>query len=76
MKCGYCYSCHGAVLPTEELSSHLQPQQRKALDVYGKESEPICSYRTCRHKFSLHNTRRCRCSHALYYAIGLSLGLE
>ena len=68
MKCGHCYNCH-----IVSLAEHSQQQQTKALDVYGQETEPICSYRTCRHKFSLHNTRRCRCHHAVNYAIGVSL---
>jgi hypothetical protein len=71
MKCGYCYNCHNVLL-TEQFSPPLQ-QQRKVLDVYGQNAEPICSYRTCRHKFSLHNTRRCRCRHALNYATGVSI---
>jgi hypothetical protein len=25
-----------------------------AMDVYGQQIEPICSYRTCSHKFSIH----------------------
>jgi hypothetical protein len=69
MECGYCYNCHGGVLLPEQFS----PQQRKVLEVYGKKIEPICSYRTCRHKFSLHNTHRCKFRHALNYATGVSL---
>jgi hypothetical protein len=69
MKCGYCYNCHSV-----SLAEHSPPQQQiKVLDVYGQDAEPICSYRTCRHKFSLHNTRRCRCRHALNYATGVSI---
>ena len=64
VKCGFCYNCH------MELSSN---QQEKVLDVYGQETEPICSYRTCRHKFSLHNTRICKCRHPLNYASGVAL---
>jgi hypothetical protein len=64
VKCGFCYNCH------MKLSSN---QQRKALDVYGQETEPICSYGTCRHKFSLHNSSRCKCNHALNYATGISI---
>jgi hypothetical protein len=48
-------------------------QQEKAVDVYGQETEPICSYLTCQYKFSLHSVRSCRCRHALNYASGVSL---
>ena len=37
-----------------------------------KQIEPICNYHTCLHKFSLHNTHRCKCHHALNYAAGIS----
>jgi hypothetical protein len=70
VRCGYCYECHNASLAQ---SSPQQQQQRKVVDVYGKAIEPICSYRTCRHKFSLHNTHRCKCRNALNYAIGVSI---
>jgi hypothetical protein len=69
VRCGYCYNCHSVSLA--EHSS--QQQQRKFLDLYGQEAEPICSYRTCRHKFSVHNSRKCKCRHALNYATGVSL---
>jgi hypothetical protein len=69
VKCGYCYKCHSELL----MNIPSNQQQRKALDVYGQETEPICSYRTCRHKFSLHNTYKCKCRHALNYAAGVSM---
>ena len=69
VKRGYCYNCHSESLM--KLSSNQQ--QRKVLDVYGQETEPICSYRTCKHKFSLHNTYKCKCRHALNYATGVSI---
>ena len=70
VKCGYCYNCHSVSFAEH---SSRQPQ-RKVLDVYGQETEPICSYRSCRHKFSLHNnTLRCKCRHALNYAAGVAL---
>ena len=48
---------------------------QKAIDVYGQQIEPICNYRTCNHKFSVHghNRNRCKCRHPLNYAAGLSL---
>ena len=50
-------------------------QQIMAMDVYGQQIEPICNYRTCHHKFLVHghNTRRCKCRHALNYATGVSM---
>ena len=70
VKCGYCYNCHSELLM--KLSSN---QQRKVLDVYGQETEPICSYRTCHHEFSAHGhgTHKCKCRHPLNYATGVSL---
>jgi hypothetical protein len=49
--------------------------QSKVIDVYGQQIEPICEYRTCHHKFSVHghNTRRCKCRHAFNYAAGICL---
>jgi hypothetical protein len=49
--------------------------QSKAIDVYGQEIEPICNYRTCSHKFSIHGygSRKCKCRHPLNYATGASL---
>jgi hypothetical protein len=60
----------------EQSSSHQQQQQTKAIDVYGQQTEPICNYRTCHHKFSAHahgNHHNCKCRHPLNYATGLSL---
>jgi hypothetical protein len=52
-----------------------QQQQRKVIDVYGQQIEPICSYRTCHHKFSVHghSTHICKCRHPLNYATGVSV---
>jgi hypothetical protein len=35
------------------------------IDVFGKETEPICDYLRCRHKFSEHGLRirKCQCKH-------------
>ena len=45
--------------------------QQKAMDVYGQQIEPICNYRTCNHKFSVHghSSRKCKCRHPLNYAL-------
>ena len=44
----------------------------KAVNVYGKESEPICDYLRCHHEFSVHGLRasKCRCKHPQNGAIG------
>jgi hypothetical protein len=38
-------------------------------------AEPICSYRRCHHKFSVHGygNHNCKCRHPLNYATGVSL---
>jgi hypothetical protein len=56
-----------------EQSSEGQ-QQMIAMDVYGQQVEPICSYRTCNHNFSIDgHSRKCKCRHPLNYAAGISL---
>jgi hypothetical protein len=59
----------------EQSSSSLQHQQTKVIDVYGQQTEPICSYRTCHHKFSVHGygNHNCKCRHPLNYTTGVSL---
>ena len=52
---------------------YLLQQQEKAIDVYGQETEPICSYRRCHHKFSEHLNHNCKCHHAVNYATGVSI---
>jgi hypothetical protein len=51
----------------QQIITEQQQQKRKTkvIDVYGQQTEPICSYHTCHHKFSLHghNARICKCSH-------------
>jgi hypothetical protein len=60
--------------PTAPTAYKQQPQQQeKAIDVYGQETEPICSYRRCHHKFSEHRNRNCKCHHAVNYATGVSI---
>ena len=41
------------------------------LDVLGLQSEPICTYYRCHHKFSLHGSSRCRCKHPNNKALGV-----
>ena len=42
-------------------------------DVLGKPAEPICTYYSCHHKFSLHGTRRCRCKHPMNKTLGIAV---
>jgi hypothetical protein len=64
----------------EQSSSQRQQQQQrqhqtKVIDVYGQQTEPICSYRRCHHKFSVHGygNHNCKCRHPLNYTTGVSL---
>lgn len=49
--------------------------QQIAMDVYGRQIEPICIYRTCSHKFSIHghSCSKCKCRHPLNYALWKSV---
>ena len=90
VKCAYCYSCHWKVESERSeyvaVEKHSTPartvieqlsvgkQQIVAMDVYGQQIEPICSYRTCNHNFSTHgHSHKCKCRHPLNYAAGISL---
>jgi len=44
----------------------------------GDVEEPICDYRTCRHRISEHgpSSRICRCSHPSNKAIGIKLSTD
>jgi hypothetical protein len=61
----------------EQSSSQQQQRkhQTKVIDVYGQQTEPICSYRRCHHKFPVHGygNHNCKCRHPLNYATGVSL---
>ena len=58
--------------PTQQ---QQQQQLTKVVDVFGRETEPICSYHTCHHKFSLHrhSTRTCKCHHPQNHIVGVSV---
>ena len=61
---------------SSQRKQQLQLQhQTKVIDVYGQQTEPICSYRRCHHKFSVHGygNHNCKCRHPLNYATGVSL---
>ncbi len=66
-----------ATILIEQSSSQQQQRkhQTKVIDVYGQQTEPICSYRRCHHKFSIHGygNHNCKCRHPLNYATGVSL---
>jgi hypothetical protein len=69
-----------ATLAKIEEHSRRQPTQQqqqltKVIDVFGRETEPICSYHTCHHKFSLHrhSTRACKCNHPQNHIVGVSV---
>jgi hypothetical protein len=60
-----------------EQSRHQPTQQQltKVIDVFGRETEPICSYHKCHHEFSLHrhSTRTCKCHHPQNHIVGVSV---
>jgi hypothetical protein len=76
IKCRSCYTCHCELL--SEQPSLQQQSQPKVIDVYGQQTEPICNYRRCNHKFSVHGyyTHKCKCRNAINYAAGISLKIE
>lgn len=43
------------------------------LNVLGLPAEPICTYYRCRHKFSLHGSRKCRCKHPENKTLGIQI---
>jgi hypothetical protein len=60
----------------EQSASQQQQQEIMVIDVYGKQIESICSYRTCHHKLSVHGyggNHSCKCRHPVNYATGVSL---
>jgi hypothetical protein len=56
----------------DEQSEYLRTN---VIDVFGKETEPICDYLRCRHKFSEHGLRisKCQCKHPRNSAAGAYL---
>jgi hypothetical protein len=57
------------------ISRQQQEKQTKIIDVYGQQTEPICNYHTCHHKFSLHGlgTHICKCNHPQNHITGVSI---
>jgi len=68
---------HAATIIIEQPASpsHQRPRQQTKVIVYGRETEPICSYRKCHHKSSVHghDNHNCKCRHAMNYATGISI---
>jgi hypothetical protein len=58
---------------TDKEIQEKQQQPQLIIDVFGQETEPICTYYRCRHKFSLHglNTHGCRCKHPMNKTLGV-----
>jgi hypothetical protein len=46
------------------------------IDVFGEETEPICDYLRCHHKFSEHGLSKCQCKHPSNSAAGAYLLLQ
>jgi hypothetical protein len=71
----YCYSSSSTPSTTNESTDKeiQQKQPQLIIDVFGQETEPICTYYRCRHKFSLHglSTHGCRCKHPMNKTLGV-----
>ena len=54
------------------LDKQSQYLRTNVIDVFGKETEPICDYLRCHHKFSEHGLRisKCQCKHPRNSAAG------
>lgn len=60
------------------LDKQSQYLKTNVIDVFGKETEPICDYLRCHHKFSEHGLRigKCQCKHPRNSAAGAYLLLH
>ena len=72
------YPLQAAAIIEEGQSQQEQEQQQqqiKVIDVFGEQTEPICNYHTCHHKFSIHghSSHVCKCHHPFNYATGISI---
>ena len=58
----------------DKRQEYIQDQylRTNVIDVFGKETEPICDYLRCHHKFSEHGLRirKCQCKHPRNSAAG------
>jgi hypothetical protein len=70
-----CSASSSTPSTTKESTDKEIPQKQPQLiiDVFGQETEPICTYYRCRHKFSLHGLRThgCRCKHPMNKTLGV-----
>jgi hypothetical protein len=71
------------MMTTQSGESVLMQQQQqsepaKVIDVFGQESEPICNYYRCHHKFSFHrlNSHTCHCKHPTNSTTGVSKSIH
>jgi hypothetical protein len=55
----------------KEVEQSSQQDQQLIVDVYGRTSEPICTYHRCDHKFSLHGLGNCKCKHPTNKTLGV-----
>jgi hypothetical protein len=65
--------------PQKQQQHQQQLEQAKVIDVFGQESEPICNYYRCRHKFSFHGLNShntCYCKHPKNSIIGISKSIH
>ena len=71
------------MMTTQSGESVLMQQQQqsepaKVIDVFGQESEPICNYYRCHHKFSFHrlSNHTCHCKHPTNSTTGVSKNIH
>lgn len=71
-----------SIIKKEKRSSLLTkiPDDKKIVDVFGSEKEPICNYLRCHHKFSLHGSKAhkkiCTCRHPQNSIIGIAKRIQ
>ena len=58
---------------TSEDNRVIEYEKWGTLNALGQPAEPICTYYSCHHKFSLHGTRRCRCKHPMNKTLGIAV---
>jgi hypothetical protein len=67
-------SASSQIESSDEVENDKQDQylRTNVIDVFGKETEPICDYLRCHHKFSEHGLRisKCQCKHPRNSAAG------
>ena len=71
-----------SIIKKEKRSSLLTKilDDKKIVDVFGSEKEPICNYLRCHHKFSLHGSKArkkiCTCRHPQNSIIGIAKRIQ